>query len=82
MIAAISEGVHASWQRGMLLHYPLEGVQVSIIDGSYDLLASTPSAFRICALEAVGIAVKAAVPCLLEPMMSVEVRNMLISSYT
>jgi elongation factor G len=58
---------------GILAGYPLEGIQVKIIGGSYSDTDSTEIAFLMAANEAVENALQDAAPEILEPLMSLEV---------
>lgn len=69
----IKQGVKNRLSVGILAGYPLEGIQVKIIGGSYSDTDSTEIAFLMAANEAVENALQDAAPEILEPLMSLEV---------
>jgi elongation factor G len=72
-IPAAQKGVGEAMNNGILGGYPVIGVKVSIVDGSYHEVDSSDMAFRIAGSMAFKDAMKAAGPVLMEPVMSVEV---------
>ena len=72
-IKPVSNGIEEAMKNGVLAGYPLEDVEVSLIDGSYHDVDSSEIAFKIAGSMAFSEAVKKASPVVLEPMMSLEV---------
>ena len=72
-INPVSNGIEEAMKNGVLAGYPLEDVEVSLIDGSYHDVDSSEIAFKIAGSLAFSEAVKKASPVILEPMMSLEV---------
>ncbi|MDR0764264.1 MAG: elongation factor G [Synergistaceae bacterium] len=72
-IPAAQKGVEEAMNNGILGGYPVLGVRVSIVDGSYHEVDSSDMAFRIAGSMAFKEAMRQADPVLMEPVMSVEV---------
>lgn len=72
-IPAAQKGVEEALNNGILGGYPVIGIKVSIVDGSYHEVDSSEMAFRIAGSMAVKEAMKKAGPILMEPVMDVEV---------
>ncbi|MDR0648257.1 MAG: elongation factor G [Synergistaceae bacterium] len=72
-IPAAQKGVEEAMNNGILGGYPVIGVRVSIVDGSYHDVDSSEMAFRIAGSMAFKDAMRQASPVLMEPVMSVEV---------
>jgi elongation factor G len=72
-IPAAQKGIEEAMNNGVLGGYPVIGVRVSIVDGSYHEVDSSEMAFRIAGSMAFKDAMKKADPVLMEPVMSVEV---------
>jgi elongation factor G len=72
-IPAAQKGVEEAMNNGVLGGYPVIGVSVSLVDGSYHDVDSSEMAFRIAGSMAFKDAMKKADPVLMEPVMSVEV---------
>jgi elongation factor G len=72
-IPAIQKGVEETLSNGILAGYPVIGVRVSAVDGSYHDVDSSEMAFKIAASMAFKDAVRKADPVLMEPLMDVEV---------
>ncbi|MEW6238844.1 MAG: elongation factor G [Candidatus Omnitrophota bacterium] len=72
-IPAVEKGIIDAMQRGVLAHYPIVDLKVTLIDGSYHDVDSSERAFRICASQAFKDAFLRAKPHLLEPIMRVHV---------
>jgi elongation factor G len=72
-VGAVEKGARDALGTGTLAGYPVMGVKVTLIDGSYHTVDSSDIAFE----QAAGIAIKnvleKAGPVLLEPVMKVEV---------
>ncbi|MGL5032258.1 MAG: elongation factor G, partial [Microcystaceae cyanobacterium] len=67
------QGMKEACESGVLAGYPLIDLQVTLIDGSYHDVDSSEMAFKIAGSMAIKAAVLKATPCILEPMMKVEV---------
>ena len=72
-IPAVSKGVKEQLQNGVIAGYPLQGVKVTLYDGSYHDVDSSEMAFKLAGSMAAKDGAMRAKPILLEPMMDVEV---------
>src|SRR5689334_9010538 len=72
-IPAVDAGCQEAMQHGVLAGYPLTGVKVTLIDGSYHEVDSSEMAFKIAGSMGFKEAARKADPALMEPMMAVEV---------
>jgi elongation factor G len=72
-IPAVAKGVTEALDRGIRAGYPVLGVKVTLLDGSYHEVDSSEIAFKIAASQAFREAAQRAEPRLLEPVMRVEV---------
>ena len=72
-IPAVDQGIQEALEGGVVAGFPIVDVKVQLIDGSYHEVDSSEIAFKIAGSMAVKEAVKRASPCLLEPVMAVEV---------
>ena len=72
-IPAVSKGVKEQLQNGVIAGYPLQGVKVTLYDGSYHDVDSSEMAFKLAGSMAARDGAMKAKPILLEPMMDVEV---------
>ncbi|MBN1332740.1 MAG: elongation factor G [Synergistales bacterium] len=72
-IPAVEKGLKEAMTNGILGGYPVIGVKVALVDGSYHEVDSSEMAFKIAASMGFKEAVKKASPVLKEPLMSVEV---------
>jgi elongation factor G len=72
-IPAIEKGFTKSLTTGPLLGYPMLGVKIRLIDGSFHAVDSDANSFEICAQKGFKEAAGKAKPTLLEPVMKVEV---------
>ena len=72
-IPSVNEGIKEALENGVLAGYPMVGVKVSLIDGSYHEVDSSEMAFRIAGSMALKAAAAKGKPVLLEPVMEVEV---------
>jgi elongation factor G len=70
---AIEKGFHEQMDSGVLAAYPMQGIKVTLINGSFHEVDSNEIAFKIAASMGFQNAVMAASPILLEPMMKVEI---------
>ncbi|WP_027858443.1 elongation factor G [Marinobacterium jannaschii] len=72
-IPAIEKGITEQMQNGVIAGYPLIGLKARLYDGSFHEVDSNEMAFKIAASQALKKYAQEASPCLLEPMMKVEV---------
>ena len=72
-IPAVSKGVQEQLQNGVIAGYPLQGVKVTLHDGSFHEVDSSEMAFKLAGSIAAKEGAMKANPVLLEPMMDVEV---------
>ena len=72
-IPAIQKGIEEQMQNGVIAGYPLIGLKARLYDGSFHEVDSNEMAFKIAASQALKKYAMEANPCLLEPMMKVEV---------
>ncbi len=71
-IRPVEIGARESMERGILAGYPLMGVGVILLDGSYHEVDSSEIAFKVAGSMAFSKAAAQADPVLLEPVMEVE----------
>ena len=72
-ISSVREGLREAMGSGVLAGYPVEGVKITLVDGSYHEVDSSEIAFKIAASLAFRDAEQRAGPYLLEPVMDIEV---------
>lgn len=72
-IGPVEQGIKEALENGVLAGYPVVDVKVQLTFGSYHEVDSSEMAFKIAGSMAFKEAAKAASPCLLEPVMKVEV---------
>jgi elongation factor G len=72
-IPSVDTGCQEAAELGVLAHYPLVGIKVTLQDGQYHEVDSSEMAFKTAGSMAFKEAVKLAKPTLLEPVMAVEV---------
>jgi elongation factor G len=72
-IPAVEKGVREAVERGVLAGYPMVGVKVTLLDGSFHEVDSSELAFKIAGSMGFKEGAKRAQPVLLEPIMAVEV---------
>jgi elongation factor G len=70
---AVDKGVQEALQHGELAGAPVQGVRVTLVDGSYHNVDSSEMAFKIAGSMAFRAAYEKAQPTLLEPIMELEV---------
>ena len=71
--AFVEEGIRDALVTGILANYSLTDVKVRVVGGSCHDQDSTEVAFRTAGVMALRVAVKAAKPAMLEPIMSLEI---------
>ena len=69
----MQKGLEEAIQSGVLGGYPVIGIKIALVDGSYHDVDSSEMAFKIAASMGFKEAMKKAAPVLMEPIMSVEV---------
>jgi len=72
-VPSIEKGFKNAMKNGVLAGYPLDGLKVVVIDGSFHPVDSDALSFEICASIAFKSACAKAKPILLEPIMKMEV---------
>ncbi len=72
---AVEKGIHEARARGYLAGFPVAGFKVSLLDGQYHDVDSSEMAFKVAGSLAFKDAMSRAMPTLLEPIMSVEIRT-------
>jgi elongation factor G len=71
-IPAVEQGIRESLSTGVLAGYPVVGVKVAQVDGSYHEVDSSEMAFKVAASIGFKEAMHKGAPVLLEPVMKVE----------
>jgi elongation factor G len=74
-IPAVEKGAMDKMKSGVLAGYPVIGVKVILVDGSFHEVDSSTLAFEIAGSIAVEKAIKLAGPILLEPVMKVDIES-------
>jgi elongation factor G len=74
-IPSCDAGFQQAMERGILIGFPVVDVEMVLNDGAYHQVDSSDMAFQICARTAFKDAMKKAGPCVLEPIMKVEVET-------
>jgi elongation factor G len=74
-IPAVNKGFQAAMKKGPLAGYEVIGCKMSLDDGSFHTVDSSEMAFRIAGRDAFIVAFKKSKPCLMEPIMKVEVET-------
>ena len=72
-IPAVEKGVVEAMQHGAAAGYPVKGVRVTLVDGSFHSVDSSEVAFKLAGSLAMKQALEQADPVLLEPIMLVTV---------
>jgi elongation factor G len=70
-IPAVQKGVLEAMEHGCVAGYPVKGVRVRLVDGSYHTVDSSEMAFKLAGSLAMKQALEQASPVLLEPIMLV-----------
>jgi translation elongation factor 2 (EF-2/EF-G) len=74
-IPSVEKGVVEKMNEGVIAGYPVVDIRVTLFDGSYHEVDSSDMAFRIAGSMALQKAVLEASPCILEPVMEVEIKT-------
>ncbi len=69
-IPAVEKGIVETMSEGVIAGYPVQGVRVTLFDGSYHSVDSSEMAFKVAGSMAFKEAMAAAKPVLLEPIMT------------
>ncbi len=72
-IPAVESGVLEASKNGALGGFPVTKIKISLIDGSYHDVDSSPLAFQLAANIGIADGLRRAEPALLEPVMSLEI---------
>jgi elongation factor G len=72
-IPAVEKGARQALEAGVLAHYPVIDVKVTLVDGQHHPVDSSTFAFEMAGSMAVQEALKQAAPVLLEPIMKLEI---------
>jgi len=72
-IPAIEKGVKEALDKGVVAHYRMTDIEVTLFDGSFHEVDSSEAAFKIAGSIALQEAAKRAKPVILEPVMKVQV---------
>ncbi len=72
-IPAVNKGFQAATKKGPLAGYEIVGCKMCLDDGSHHSVDSSEMAFRIAARDAFIEVFKKSKPCLLEPIMAIEI---------
>jgi elongation factor G len=72
-VPAVQAGIEESMKNGVLAGFPLVDIKATIYDGSYHDVDSSEMAFKIAGSMALKAAKDKCNPCILEPVMKVEV---------
>jgi elongation factor G len=72
-IPAVQKGLEEQMRNGVIGGYPLQGLKARLYDGSFHDVDSSEMSFKIAASQCLKKFAQLADPCLLEPMMKVEI---------
>jgi elongation factor G len=72
-VPSIEKGFKDSMDTGVLAGYPLDGLSVEVLDGSFHAVDSDALSFELCAKMAYREALPKCKPIILEPIMKLEV---------
>lgn len=72
-IPAVEKGVREASESGVLAGYPMTGIKVTLIDGSFHEVDSSEMAFKMAGSIGFKEAVEKCAPMLMEPIMKVEI---------
>ena len=72
-IPSVQKGFESAMKSGVLGGFPMVGLKVELLDGSFHPVDSDQLSFEICAINAYRNACAKAKPVLMEPIMSLEV---------
>jgi elongation factor G len=72
-IPAVDKGAHEALEKGVIAGFPVVDIVVDLHFGSYHDVDSSEMAFKIAAHMAINKGVREARPCILEPIVEIEV---------
>ncbi len=72
-IPAVEKGIKEALDKGVVAHYPISDVEVTLYDGSFHEVDSSEAAFKIAGSMAFQEGVKRAKPVILEPIMKIQI---------
>jgi elongation factor G len=72
-VSSVEDGIREAMEVGILAGFPLTGVKITLLDGSFHEVDSTPIAFKVAGSLAFKDAASKASPTLIEPIMSLVV---------
>ncbi len=72
-IPHVDKGIQEALEKGVIAGYPVVDVVAELNFGSYHDVDSSEMAFKVAAAHAVHEGIKEASPCLLEPILEIEV---------
>ena len=72
-IPSVQKGFEKAMKNGVLAGFPVDKLKVTLIDGSFHPVDSDQLSFEIAAIQAFKNACEKAGPCLMEPIMQMEV---------
>lgn len=73
LIPAVEKGVRQAMEQGVVAGYPVVDLKVVVFDGKHHTVDSKEVAFVTAARKALAAAVQAGRPCVLEPIVDVEI---------
>ena len=74
-IPAVDKGFQMAMKEGPVAGYEIVGIKMCLDDGSFHAVDSSEMAFRTCARDAFRETFNKTKPCLLEPVMAVEIET-------
>jgi elongation factor G len=72
-IGSVEKGVTEALSDGILAHYPIVDMRVTLFDGKEHPVDSSDIAFKLAAAQAMKKGAQDAQPCLLEPIMNMQI---------
>jgi elongation factor G len=72
-VPAVEKGFKSAMANGVLAGFPVDNLQVTLLDGSYHAVDSDSLSFEICAKIGYRESMQKATPIILEPIMKIEV---------
>jgi elongation factor G len=72
-IPAVDKGIQEAMKQGLYAGFPMVDVKVTLYDGTFHQVDSSEMAFKIAGSMAIKKALESAKPCILEPIMKVEI---------
>jgi elongation factor G len=72
-IPSVEKGFRDAMNNGILAGYPIDNMQVTLLDGSFHAVDSDALSFELCAKMAYRASLPKCNPVILEPMMKIEV---------